>query len=361
MKVPIVRLPDKPLLEPEVIAQAIVDAKYPEYELLHGMDCVIGTRVLMAGISLPVAITEAQREEIVKRLPQLPTLHGKMHDVEIETFLEAFKKLAPMCNWIPSIVNEDARLTRKERREYFHREYLLDLKRSVDESKLIAVNGGHIRCKVLSVGAFIPYKEAVRYLEDSGHVLQSTGEVRKFHSKAEATNREASNAEPATLTGDHNHVVSNLAQKSNTFSAESLVADTTEIQSEVKSTLHADQLNLKKHHQKVANQVVETVNADLEDLESKLPAPANDNQGKAASNVPDRFIGIAEVTDLVGYKRTTVFGMMNEKDPAYDPSFPKDLPKRPGSSASRWSLNAIQTWQAQQKEKPRSTRTKSKT
>lgn len=361
MKVPTVRLPDKPLLEPEVIAQAIVDAKYPEYEPLHGMDCVIGTRVLMAGISLPVAITEAQREEIVKLLPQLPTLHGKMLDVEIETFLEAFKKLAPMCNWIPSIVNEDARLTRKERREHFRREYFLDLKRSVDESKLIAVNGGHIRCKVLSVGAFIPYKEAVRYLEDSGHVLQSTGEVRNFHSKAEATNRDASTAEPATLTGDHNHVVSNLAQKSNTFYADRLVTNIPEIQSEVKSTLLTDQLNLKNRHPKVVKKAAEIVNSDLADVESKLPAPADDIQGVAARNDSDKFIDLIEVMGLIGYGKTTVYAMMDEKSPAYDPSFPKDLPKRPGSSATRWSLNAIQTWQAQQKEKPRSTRTKSKT
>lgn len=361
MKVSTVRLPDKPLLEPEVIAQAIVDAKYPEYELLHGMDCVIGARVIMAGISLPVAITEAQRDEIVKLLPQLPTLHGKMLDDEIETFLEAFKKLAPMCNWIPSIVNEDARLTRKERREHFRREYFLDLKRSVDESKLIAVDGGHIRCKVLSIGAFIPYKEAVRYLEDSGHVIQSTGEVRHFHSKAEATNRETLHADPAILTSDHNHATSNLAQKSNIFSTSSLDTDITEIQSKVKPTLLRDQLDLKNRHPKVVKKAAETINADLADVESELPAPADDIQSVAARNDSDKFIDLIEVMRLIGYGKTTVYAMMDEKSPTYDPSFPKDLPKRPGSSATRWSLNAIQSWQAQQKEKSRSTRTKSKT
>ena len=256
-----------------------------------------------------------------------------MSKAETDAFIAEFKKLSPQSNWFPGIVDEHARLSREQKREHFQREYLSDLKRSVEESSLIAVDGGHMRCKVLSLGAYIPYKEAARYLESRGHVVE--GSDSKLAISAETKNT-STGSSSSVATESHRRPKVVLAHRSVNSSSSAEAITSNEADSQVLSVGHKD---IKTNSPTLPSITTATVNSDIEDLDSEHAAAEDSNLAKG-----DKHINLLKVIDLIGFGKTTIYAMMKEGDHRYDPSFPKFIPKSEDSSATRWSRNAIQAW-----------------
>lgn len=56
----------------------------------------------------------------------------------------------------------------------------------------------------------------------------------------------------------------------------------------------------------------------------------------------DRVSRIPETKRIVGMGRSSIYAMMNEKSPSFDPTFPR--PMRLGKRSVGWALNELQSW-----------------
>ncbi|KAB2923695.1 MAG: AlpA family phage regulatory protein [Dechloromonas sp.] len=55
-----------------------------------------------------------------------------------------------------------------------------------------------------------------------------------------------------------------------------------------------------------------------------------------------RVFRMTQIVAMVGKSRSSIYAMMNEKCPSFDPTFPRPL--RLGKRTVGWAMNEIQAW-----------------
>lgn len=184
MKSPCIELPLGDTIDCWCLTRAIAKATHPTLEDAQGIECVIGKIVPHPNIEehfqLPYKLTDDDRTALEPLLERLPELHGKMTDLEIDTFLYLYSALPNRLTWVPRL-NSRAEIDRIEFEQWHiqtvHRE---QLQQRLQDGRIQAFDSDHIPEKRIGPNVYIPRKQAVAYLLECGIQIGSADESKNL-------------------------------------------------------------------------------------------------------------------------------------------------------------------------------------
>lgn len=127
-----------------------------------------GSPVPLHRIAYSFKLTDADRNELSKVLPQLPPLRYPMSDDERDAFMEAYCNLPNKPMWLPSLVTEETvnRLKGEQHEVLMRHQRAL---REAHKAGLIAsVNAYHEPLAGMMAGTYIPRAQVIAYLGHYG-------------------------------------------------------------------------------------------------------------------------------------------------------------------------------------------------
>jgi len=127
-----------------------------------------GAPVPIHRFAYPCKLTDADRSELQKVLPQLPPLRYPMSDEERDAFMEAYCNLSNKPMWLPTLVtDETVNRLKSEQHEVLMR-HQRALQKAHEVGQIASVSARHEPLAGMMAGTYIPREQAIAYLGRHG-------------------------------------------------------------------------------------------------------------------------------------------------------------------------------------------------
>lgn len=127
-----------------------------------------GSPVPLHRIAYPFKLTDADRNELQKVLPQLPPLRYPMSDDERDAFMEAYCNLPNKPMWLPSLVTEETVNRLKGEQHEVLMRHQRALREAHKAGQIASVNAYHEPLAGMTAGTYIPRAQVIAYLGHYG-------------------------------------------------------------------------------------------------------------------------------------------------------------------------------------------------
>jgi hypothetical protein len=169
----LIKLPSDPLIHYLKFCRVIADAVSPIDNDLVGIKCVLAKNFPAEKTNehfgkVPFPLDEADRKALAKLLPNLPPLKYPMSVEQVATFVEAYRNLQERPIWIPVLITEEIIYGRKAKHDQTMDRHLDAIRKECNAGQLVPVDASHVRLDSVQIGAFIPRREAIAYLNRCG-------------------------------------------------------------------------------------------------------------------------------------------------------------------------------------------------
>lgn|GEM_PF-6589634 len=182
MKLTYIELPLGEEIDCLWLTSIIAKVTHPTLEEAEGIDCVVGKILQDQNFAnycaLPYEMREVDRMKLKPLLADLPKLHGRMNDLEIDTFLYLYSALPNRLSWEP-ILNSEAHIQKARKEQWDIRAiHLQNLQRRLTDGKIHAFTLQHVPALHIGPNVYIPRDQIIEYLKACG--IQIRQDARNF-------------------------------------------------------------------------------------------------------------------------------------------------------------------------------------
>jgi hypothetical protein len=123
---------------------------------------------LIAEVTLPFELTDADRRHLAEVLPELPRLRYPMSEEERADFTEAYLRMPIRPPFALGLITDETIRRRKAYHQADQESHRKALLREFKAGRITPVNSAHFPVETLTVGTFITRAQALLYLERCG-------------------------------------------------------------------------------------------------------------------------------------------------------------------------------------------------